>query len=94
MVSVRKGVNMKEYEEFVKENKAIANTIWDNAFLSGLNKLKKHQLMNCIQALVEHLDNKVNCSDYELDERYFKDIAFDQKCLLIESLDPDFFSRE
>ena len=85
---------MEDYEEFVRENKAIAKVIWENAFFCGLNKLKKKQLMNCIQSLVADLDNKVNCSDYVLDERKLKDVLFDQKCLLIESLDPDFFSRE
>lgn len=82
-----------DYEKIVELRKQTAKTIWDNAFFTGLSKLTRKQLYECIEVLVSKLDENQFCSD-GVDERFWKDIAFDRKCLLIECLDEDFFKSE
>ena len=90
---------MKKYEDLTCEEeevqkKLIADTIWKNPFLSGIIELNKTQLCVLTNALIEELDFYVNLhGDWNVDERDFKDILFDQKCLMIETLDPDFFKE-
>lgn len=80
---------MKEnsYEELARR-KELAQIIWDNSFFSGLLKFKKSDLYILVTLLVEKLD--FTC----MDERDFKDKFFDEKCILIEILDDDFFKRD
>lgn len=82
-----------DYEEYEKDKKKIAQTIWDNAFFFGLNKLTKKELILLVESMVEDLDFYVNLHEDWEDERDFKDLFFDQKCLMIKCLDPDFFKR-
>lgn len=81
-----------EYDEAVNNPRRIAKTIWDNPFLSGLHELNQAQLIIIIQALVEKLDYLENGKG--MDERDWKDIAFDKKCLIIETVDETFFKRK
>lgn len=78
-----------------EQKKIIAKTIWDNPFFSGLRELNKTQLIILINELTEKLDfyANLNC-DWDWDERDFKDRAFDEKCLMIECVRPDFFKKE
>lgn len=90
---------MKKYEDLTFEEeevqkKIIADILWKNPFLSGITELNKTQLCVLTDALIEKLDFYVNLNgDWNVDERDFKDILFDQKCLMIETLDPDFFKE-
>lgn len=82
-------------EEAQKEKKKIAQTIWDNMFCSGVNKLTKKQLILLVDALVERLDFHINLhEDWNCDERDFKDLFFDQKCIMIDCIDDKFFERD
>lgn len=82
------------FEEEEEQKKIIAKTIWDNPFFSGLRKLNKTQLIILINELIEELDFYATLNgDWEMDERDFKDKAFDEKCLMIECVRPDFFKK-
>ncbi len=88
---------MKEltYEEAEAEKKKIAQIIWDKPFWNGVFKLNKKQLFLLVESIVERLDffiNRHGCWELE-DKRNVKDITFDQKCIMIESCDPDFFEN-
>lgn len=76
------------YEEQEEEKKVIAKIIYNSPFLSGIQNLTKTQLVILVSELTERLDEKINC---DIDERDFKDIAWDKKCLIIETLNPNFF---
>lgn len=90
-----KNFNDLTFEEEEEQKEIIAKTIWGNAFLSGIQKLNKTQLIILINELSENLDFYVNINgDWEWDERDFKDKAFDQKCLMIECVKYDFFKKE
>lgn len=82
---------MEEKEELEeKEKKEIANKIWDTPFASvNLQVLKKSQLVILIESILFRIFYE-NPEYYELD---IKDILFEEKCWLIETLDPDFFER-
>lgn len=80
-------LNEEEREKFKKK---IAKTIWDNPFFSGINKLKKEEL----KAIVESLINKWSWENDSLHELDIKDLLFEEKCYLIESLDEEFFKNE
>lgn len=81
-------------EEIEMEKKEIAKIIDGNAFLSGLQKLNKTQLLILVNELTDRLDFEINLKgDYDFDERDFKDIAWDYKCLLIDILNPNFFKE-
>ena len=90
-----------DYEKFLSECKSIAQIIWDNSFMSGLEKINKSQLIGIVNLLVVELDYFKNILKYEesfedfpFDDRKAKDISFDCKCLLIEALDPHFFEEK
>lgn len=77
------------------KERQLAKIIWENPFFSGLTKLKKADLIYIIENLLDALDFELNLEDPSIvDERKIKDIIWDQKCLLIESLDEKFFDRD
>lgn len=78
------------YDEYVERNKKCAQIVWDNAFFSGLWKLKKEDLINIISALV----SKLNLTLEPDQDLFWKDVAFNEKCLIIEVLNKDFFKGE
>lgn len=83
------------FEEEEEQKEIIAKNLWGNVFFTGLQKLNKIQLMILINSLIEELDFHVNLNkDRNGDERDFKDKAWDQKCLMIESVMPNFFKRQ
>ncbi len=83
------------YEEKEEEKKKIAKIVADSPFLSGVQKLNKTQLVILTYELVEKLDLKINLNnDWEIDERDFKDLAWDQKCIIVETLNPEFYEEE
>ena len=66
------------YEEQEEEKKVIAKIIDNSPFLSGIQKLTKTQLVILVSELTDRLDAKINLDDdCNLDERDFKDIAWD-----------------
>lgn len=83
---------MEEKEELEeKEKKEIANKIWDTPFASrNLQVLKKSQLAILIDSILD----RISYENPEWDELDVKDILFEEKCWLIETLDPDFFERK
>ena len=82
------------YEEQEEEKKVIAKIIDNSRFLSGIQKLTKTQLVILVSELTDRLDAKINLDDdCNLDERDFKDIAWDKKSLIIETLNPNFFKE-
>ena len=85
----------KLVEQEEKDKEIIIKTLWNNPFLSGLEKLTKHQLIILVECCAEKLDLLENLGGYSsYDERDAKDFYWDQKCVLIESVDSEFFSRE
>lgn len=86
-----------DYEKLLKVRHDAAQVIWDNAFFTGLPKLTRNQLYECIFVLVEKLDEEHYASKYGYeggDMRDAKDIAWDQKCQLLECLDEKFFEGD
>ncbi len=86
-----------DYEKIVELRKQSAQIIWDNPFFTGLPKLTRKQLYECIDVLVSKLDEERYYRNYGYesgDMRDAKDIAWDQKCQLIECLDEEFFKRK
>lgn len=77
------------FEEKEEEKKNIINILEDNPFLSGIQKLNKTQLLILTFKLVERLDEILN-KDY-MESRDFKDEVWDQKYLIIKTLNPDIF---
>lgn len=83
------------YEEVEAEKKKIAQIIWDSPFWNGVYRLNKTQLLLLVESMVERLDLFINLhGDWEEDERDMKDTVFDQKCVVIESCDPNFFKNK
>ncbi len=92
--------NISDYEKSINKRKKMAQIIWNNVFMTGLTKFNKNELLDIIQALVLKLDvyeNIYRCKE-EIEDLYmpedyrdFKDIAFDYKCILVETLDENFF---
>ncbi len=75
-----------------KEKKEIAQKLWDTPFAScNLHVLKKSQLL----ILVREILNRIG---WEYEPRWnkidLKASVFEEKCWLIETLDPDFFKDE
>ena len=80
-----------EFEENEKSKHLLAEKIWDIPFaVNNLNKLTKKELLVLIDCMLD----RIAC-DYEDDwfEMDWKDILFDQKCWLIESIESKFFSK-
>lgn len=97
---MNKKENEFDYSKIVEGRREIAHIIWDNSFMSGLLKLNKWQFIDIINLLVLRLDEFINVlqysdevEDYPNDERDAKDISFDCKCILIETLDEKFFNN-
>ena len=85
--------DLLEIEE--KEKNNIANILMENPFFTGLHKLTKKQLITLVECCAESLDLYINLGGkINDDERDFKDLYFDQKCCLIETLCCDFFHNE
>ena len=65
--------------------------IWKETFFNDIIKFKKSDLLILIEDLSLRLSTILdkNYSEYD-----FKDCLFDQKCNLIETLDPDFFHKK
>ena len=78
-----------------ENKKVIVKTLWDNPFLSGLEKLTKDQLLLLVACCAEELDELKNLGGYDChDERDAKDLYWDQKCVLIECVDSEFFNKK
>ena len=78
-----------EYQKKQELKNKLAKKIWDNPFHSGLQKFTKKELLILID---EILDRKF----YEDPDEYdwdIKDIIWDQKCWMIETLNPKFFDQ-
>lgn len=70
----------------------IAKKIWSIPFASrNLHKLKKSELLILVQAILNRID-------WEYEEQWtnldIKDLLFEEKCWLIETLYPNFFKRK
>lgn len=82
-------------EDELDRRKELAKIVDNNMFLSGISKFKKRDLLILISALIDRLDSILNLNgDDCIDERKFKDIFYDQKCIVIETLDENFFDRD
>lgn len=81
---------MEEEFEIIKEKqKRLAKKIWDISFASSnFDKLTKKELLILIDAILVKIE-KAEWSELDL-----KDFMFEQKCILIECLDEEFFNRE
>lgn len=83
------------YEDELKRRKELAKIIDGHMFLSGIAEFKKNDLIILVTALIDRLDNILNLgNDNCIDERKIKDLLYDQKCIVIEALDEDFFKRD
>lgn len=80
---------MKDIE---KEEKAIAKKLWKTPFASrNLQVLKKSELLILIGEILNRIGWEYENQWHELD---IKDVLFEEKCWLIEMLDPEFFKKE
>ena len=92
-------ITFEELERLVQQEeenkKIIIRTLWDNPFLSGLEKLTKEQLLLLVACCAEKLDVLENLGgDVNNDERDAKDLSWDRKCVLIECVDSNFFNKK
>lgn len=81
-----------EFEKEQEEKHKLATKIWDIPFaVANLHKLTKKELLMLIQEMLERIrvDYKQDWFEYDI-----KDIMFEQKCWIIEALDPNFFTKE
>ena len=81
------------FEEIEQQKKIIAEKIYNSAFLSGFQKLTKIQLLILVNELVDRFDYLINIESCSIDYRDFKDVSWDQKCLVVETLCPNFFDK-
>ena len=81
-----------EFEWHLKRCEQIAKVIWNEPFLTGLEKLKNWQLQLVVESLAEKLDANKNIKG-QTDNRDIKQIMNDEKKLIIESLYPKFFEE-
>lgn len=69
----------------------IADKIWNTPFASrNLQILKKSQLIT----LIEDILDRIIWEKPEYQERDIKDILFEEKCWLIETLVPSYFGKK
>lgn len=81
-----------EFEQREKAKHDLAKKIWDIPFATAnLHKLTKNELLILIEGMLERIGIDYKKDWFEID---IKDIMFDQKCWLIEALDPHFFDKE
>lgn len=80
-----------EYEKEQQKKRELAQKIWNNPFLSGLEKFTKKDLMLLIDSIRLRIAWEYEDSWTELD---IKDVFFESKCWLIETLDEEFFNKE
>ena len=74
-----------------KEKNAIAEKIWNTPFASSnLQVLKKSQLLILIREILNRIGWEYESQWHDLD---IKDLLFEEKCWLIETLDPKFFEK-
>lgn len=79
--------NMEE-----KEKQEIAKKLWNTPFVStNLQLLKKSELLILVREILNRIGWEYETQWHELD---IKDILFEEKCWLIETLDPDFFKKD
>lgn len=77
-----------EYEQRCERCSQLASIVWDNAFLTGLRKFSKSELIYLCCLLSQKYNEKTIPIYSELD---FIDSAFCDKCTIIETLKEDFF---
>lgn len=80
---------MITFEEKEKLKPEIIKKIDNNVFLTGLFKLTKKEMYVLIVEILFRID-----FEYENFERDFKDNVYDKKCWLIDTLDPEYFSKQ
>lgn len=78
-----------EYQQKLETKNKLAKRIWDTPFLGGLKKFTKKELLLLIDKI---LDNRFFTTEEQYDWD-IKDINWDQKCWLIEILNPNFFEK-
>lgn len=75
-----------------KEKQEIAKKLWNTPFAStNLHLLKKSELLILVREILNRIGWEYETQWRELD---IKDILFEEKCWLIEMLDPDFFKKD
>ncbi len=79
----------KSYDEIVANKKRLAELIAKAPFHGGLSKFSKKDYLTLIFAIEDKIAFEKGWYEYDA-----KDFVFECKCFLIESLDPDYFSRE
>ena len=74
-----------------KEKNAIAEKIWNTLDASSnLQILKKSQLLILIREILNRIGWEYECRWHDLD---IKALLFEEKCWLIETIDPKFFEK-
>ena len=77
-----------DFEEQEKIKQDIIKKLDKNIFLGGLIKLTKIEMFVLIGEMLDRID-----FEYENFEEDFKDNCWDRKYWLIETLDPEYFSK-
>ena len=80
-----------EYEKEQQIKNKLAEKIWDNPFHSGLSKFTKKELLLLINEIENRIGWEYEENWHELD---IKDLVFEEKCWLIETLNPNFFKEK
>lgn len=80
-----------DHENCLLRCSELASIVWDNAFLSGLRKFNKSELIYLISHLTQRFNEKTIPIYSDLD---LKDTCFSDKCTIIETLQEDFFKNK
>ena len=78
------------YEETEVRKKELAQIIWNKPFHTGLMKFTKKDLL----ILINEITTRIGWENKNWNELDIKDVIFEEKCWLIETLDENFFKRE
>lgn len=76
----------------MEEKQLIAQKIWDTPFASSnLHVLKKSQLVTLVREILNRIGWEYETQWHQMD---IKDLLLEEKCWLIETLNPNFFETK
>lgn len=80
-------MDLEIFDETIKNN--MAKRIWNKPFFEAVGKFRKKELLILLDSILTRISYENN-KWHELD---IKDTLFEEKCWLIETLNPNFFGK-